>query len=56
MEPPDPTPETALFWDIAEPFLADPATSVDTLRRRGHRSPASDRTPPLRRARRQRPA
>jgi hypothetical protein len=31
MEPPDPTAETAFFWDIAESFLADPTTSVGTL-------------------------
>jgi hypothetical protein len=31
MEPPAPTPATAFFWDIAEPLLTDPATSVGTL-------------------------
>jgi hypothetical protein len=31
MEPPVPTAETAFFWDIAEPFLADGSTSVGTL-------------------------
>ena len=31
MRQPDPTPETAFFWEIAEPFLADPATGIGTL-------------------------
>jgi len=31
MEPPHPTPETAFFWDIAEPLLTDPSTIIGTL-------------------------
>jgi hypothetical protein len=31
MEPPHPTPETAFFWDIAEPLLTDPSTTIGTL-------------------------
>ena len=31
MQPPAPTPETAFFWDIAEPFLTEPSTSIGTL-------------------------
>jgi hypothetical protein len=33
MAPPTPTAETGFFWDIADPFLADPATSIGTLMR-----------------------
>jgi hypothetical protein len=31
VEPPEPTPETAFFWDIAEPLLGDPTTTIGTL-------------------------
>jgi hypothetical protein len=31
MDLPSPTRETAFFWDIAEPFLTDPATSIGRL-------------------------
>ena len=31
MDLPVPTPETAFFWDIAEPLLDDPATTIGTL-------------------------
>jgi hypothetical protein len=31
MELPRPTPETAFFWDIAEPLLTDATTSIGTL-------------------------
>lgn len=31
MDLPAPTSETAFFWDIAEPLLADPATGIGTL-------------------------
>jgi hypothetical protein len=31
MERPATTPETAFFWDIAEPFLTEPSTSIGTL-------------------------
>jgi hypothetical protein len=27
------TPETAFFWDLAEPFLTEPGTSIGTLMR-----------------------
>lgn len=31
MDRPTPTPETEFFWGIAEPFLAQPGTSIGTL-------------------------
>ena len=27
------TPETAFFWDLAEPLLTEPGTSIGTLMR-----------------------
>jgi hypothetical protein len=31
MDQPTPTPQTAFFWDLAEPLLAQPGTSIGTL-------------------------
>jgi hypothetical protein len=31
MRQPDPTPETAFFWDIAERVLTEPGTDIGTL-------------------------
>ena len=33
MDRPPPTPETAFFWDIAEPLLTEPGTTIGTLMR-----------------------
>jgi len=33
MDHPPPTPETAFFWDIAEPLLTKPGTTIGTLMR-----------------------
>lgn len=33
MEPSIPTPQTEYFWDLAEPLLAQPGTTIGTLMR-----------------------